>query len=102
MTKLADLNAQFMFSGGDGVSDANGKPVPERKGCGVAFDCPCGCDSRCHINFDTALDGKPFDGGRGWKRTGDNIETLTLQPSIKRMDGCGWHGWIRNGETVSC
>lgn len=36
-----------------------------------------------------------------WSREGDTIETLTLHPSIQRLDGCKWHGWIRNGEIVN-
>jgi hypothetical protein len=95
--------------GGEGVRDARtGLPVPERSGIGVSFDCPCGCGRRCAVPFANPLDGQPapegYSGGRGWNRTGDTFEALTLSPSIQRVepDGCRWHGWIRDGEVVSC
>ena len=45
------------------------------------------------------------DGEPTWQRTGDTFETLTLHPSILRSPqkgGCGWHGWVTNGEVRSC
>ena len=43
----------------------------------------------------------PVDGGprfpydhHYWERTGDTFETLKLTPSIQRVGGCGWHGFI--------
>jgi Family of unknown function (DUF6527) len=87
--KLADLNPQFLDEHGGA------------KGAGIAFDCPCGNhdeEHRCYVPFAIALDGSPVGHGeRGWKRTGDTFETLTLTPSIQRLD-CRWHGFITNGE----
>jgi len=34
-----------------------------------------------------------------------NEETKTYHPSIvhnKDLGGCGWHGWLRNGEFTEC
>ena len=76
------------------------KPAPRRKGVGILFDCPCGCSSRCYVPFKNPLDGAASLEPRGWERTGDTFETLTLAPSILRgtdRGGCGWHGYIRAG-----
>lgn len=104
--KLTDLNPQWVGAGGPGVT-RNGKPVTERHGIGLTFDCPCGCGIRGYVSF-----ANPLDGGKprlspdepSWQRTGDTFETLTLSPSIHRIPdrgGCGWHGWVRNGEVTS-
>lgn len=91
--KLADLDACFLGTHG---SDP-------RTGIGVQFECPCGCDSPIYVAFDRPLDGgPPLPGERCWTRTGDTIETLTLRPSILRIGGCGWHGWVTDGEAVTC
>jgi hypothetical protein len=97
--KFVDLNPSWVGAGGEGISDRDGNPVPERHGVAVTFDCPCGCDLRAAISFTVALDGKPWRAD-GWTRTGDTFETLTLNPSIQRFDGCRWHGFIRNGQVV--
>lgn len=88
--RLSELNPQFL--------DAH----DGRRGVGVQFDCPCGNRDEnhgCFIPFDVALDGSTgVNGERGWKRTGDTFETLTLTPSIQRLEACRWHGFITNGE----
>lgn len=59
--------------------------------CAVYFECPEGHDGCKHvIPFRPALDGSPGNwnnGGSGamWSRTGDTFETLTLSPSIRRI-----------------
>jgi hypothetical protein len=103
--RLIDLHPQFYGAGGDAITDKHGNPVPERHGLGVTFDCPCGCEHPIAIPFVNPLDGGPKHGDdprRGWQRTGDSFETLTLSPSILRMDGCGWHGWVTEGEIIKC
>ncbi len=104
--KLLDLNPSFIGSGGEGVSDKDGNPVPERHGIGVVFDCPCGCDSRCFVPFSNPLDGNPPHPSysTAWARTGETFEVLTLTPSILRVKdrgGCGWHGFITAGEIIT-
>lgn len=102
--RLSELNPRFLDAGGDGVRLADGSPAPVRTGVAVDFDCPCGCDSRCTVPFRTALDGKVYV-PEGWERTGETFETLTLKPSIlrnPRRNGCGWHGFITNGEVLTC
>lgn len=100
--RLNTLNPEFLGSGGEGVKMMDGTPVPHREGVGVQFDCPCGCTypggsrQRIFIAFDRPLDGGPPVPGIGktWIREGDTFETLKLSPSILRMEGCRWHGFI--------
>lgn len=105
--RLADLNPGWVGAGGEGIWDRNGNPVPKRDGIGVSFDCPCGaCGVRGFVAFENPLDGgPPLHGERArWQRTGETFETLTLRPSILRSHdkgGCGWHGFITNGEVRS-
>ncbi len=121
--RLIDLHPQFLDSGGDGVSEqgpdactrcagsgceachGSGReyvPAPLRTGVGILLDCPCGNhaeDHQLYVPFATAIDGSPA-AERGWQRTGETFETLTLTPSILRVrthGGCGWHGFITNG-----
>ena len=98
--KLADLHPGWVHCGGPDVHHADGSEVPRREQVGVAFDCPCGCDQRCFIPFANPPDGLgPIEPSEpGWNRTGDTFETLTLTPSILRVGGCGWHGFITGGE----
>lgn len=106
--KLVDLNPQWLGAGGEGVTRADGSPAPERHGVGVAFDCPCGNHDeyhRCYVPFANPLDGGEQLEARGWQRTGETFETLTLTPSIFRKvenGGCGWHGFITNGDVSTC
>lgn len=96
--KLTELNPRWLGHGGPCIRDAQGNPVPERHGVGISFDCPCrGACSRIGIEFENPLDGGPAPGTHTWRRDGDTFETLTLSPSIQRTEGCGWHGWVRNG-----
>jgi hypothetical protein len=98
--RLVDLKPRWVGAGGDGISSADGQPVPRRDGVGVSFDCPCGCDRRCFVAFTNPLDGgSPHisPGQPTWERTGDTFETLTLSPSLLRLDGCGWHGFVEKG-----
>jgi len=99
--KLSDLGAFILGHGGEGVSDAQGNPVPYRAGVGVAFMCPCGCRELMGIFFKNPIDGgQPVDDNDRnlWQRQGDTIENLTLTPSILRRSDCGWHGFITNGQ----
>ncbi len=99
--KLADLNPVFLSLGGSGVYASDGGPIPLTEGVGVAFDCPCGDrseDHRCYVPFAQPIGPGPYVPEKGWKRTGDTFDTLTLEPSIQRIGKCGWHGFITNGE----
>jgi len=94
-------------------------PAPERHGIGLSFLCPCAectvqrkgnSDEDFHLRVFVSM-ANPIDGGPLlepgrpiWSRTGDTFETLSLQPSIlsdKAKGGCGWHGYITNGEVTN-
>jgi len=117
MPTLIELDARFVGAGGEGVyntaPDGTLVPAPARHGVGVSFRCPCGTHprdddygtDRCMVLFNNPLDGggkfDPTPESHYWDREGDTLETLTLTPSIQRVGGCGWHGFIRNGATVN-
>jgi len=94
MIKLTNLNPNFFSASG-------------AMGAGIFFDCPCGCNQRRHVAFSNPIHGennlskdRPV-----WKRTGDKFESMTLTPSIhivKEKGGCGWHGYLTDGEFKSC
>ena len=93
-----ELNPRWLGAGGEGVSNADGTPAPERHGIAVGFDCPCGNGERVCIMLSNPLDGGPPIPKMHayWERTGDTFETLKLTPSIQRADpnGCKWHGFV--------
>lgn len=108
--RLADLDPRFVGAGGAGIT-RDGQPVPERVGVGLMCRCPCGgCDPDTNwlfVEFANPLDGgPPLDAVTPkWQRTGHTFETLTLTPSILRSrekGGCGWHGFITDGEVRTC
>ncbi len=97
--KLVDLDPSFIGSGGEGVTQADGSPSPARSGVGLSLSCPCGCSRPLYVPFANPLDGgPPLEARNGWQRTGENFDHLTLTPSIQRLDGCQWHGFITAGE----
>ena len=109
--KLTELNPSWTGHGGEGMLDKDRKPIPFRGQIGVAFDCPCGTHGeedygccRVFVAFENPPDGGPplIGGGLKWKREGDTFETMTLQPSILRKTGCGWHGFVTDGNVTTC
>ena len=125
--RLTDLHPRFIGSGGEGVrqrtdrpcaacagagcSDCHqsGKeyePAPRREGIGLMLDCPCGNLDEGHslfVPFRNPLDDGPCQYAVSWQRTGATFDTLTLTPSILRTrskGGCGWHGFITNGDVT--
>lgn len=91
-------NPRFLSNGGEGVT-MNGQPVPLREGVGLTFDCPCGSStcSPVSVCFSNPLDGGQAMPGNTWDRTGDQLESITLSPSLQRMDNCRAHFYVRNG-----
>lgn len=79
-----------------------------RAGVGYALTCPNDCDQGVHV-WDHAWDCRPnarkCTGAGCWSWTGSpEAGDLTAQPSLHVLaekGGCGWHGWLRNGEMVS-
>ncbi len=100
--RLTELDPRFSSSGGEGIKDKDGNPVPKREGVGLLCDCPkCGGNHPLFVPFANPLDGGPSTHPdiSSWKRTGDNFATMTLTPSIRRLD-CGWHGFITDGNII--
>lgn len=97
--KLLDLKPKFVGSGGEGIEDASGNPVPHRHGIGLMMNCPCGCGSKLFVPFRNPLDGLPGEPcGARWTREGEAFETMTLSPSIRRIpDKYGACGYPQNG-----
>lgn len=110
--RLTELDPRWVGAGGEGISDKDGNPVPERHGVGVSFLCPCpvcvpkrtgDADRDFHLRhfvpFTNPLDGGPpqVSAHPTWERTGDTFDTLIVRPSIlsdTAKGGCGWHGFI--------
>jgi hypothetical protein len=70
---------------------------------GISFACPCGrCGERVYVLFANPLDGGPTVEPKGWQRTGETFDDLTLRPSIAVADGCRWHGFVTAGDVTTC
>ena len=64
----------------------------------LEMDCPCRRGHRIRIFTSTIQDQPVYIDGMGcWSRKGDDLETITIEPSIGT--GC-WRGCITNGEVV--
>src|SRR5574341_2614043 len=101
--KLTELNPRWVGHGGEGIRNRDGSPVPRRERIGISFDCPCPtvCGERVYVPFENPADGGPAVSEPAWQREGETFELLTINPSIQRVGGCAWHGWVRSGEVVS-
>lgn len=108
LTRLIDAEPVWLDSGGPGITDATGAPVPRRRGVAILFACPIhGDECLVAVSVDPPLDGGPPTAGeKAWKRTGsEDFATVTLSPSIRVLGGptgCEWHGFIRNGLFEHC
>jgi hypothetical protein len=61
---------------------------------GIAFRCPCGCGYQSYLPV--AI------GERGWQWNG-SMEAPSTTPSILQSGlTCKWHGYLTDGEFVSC
>ena len=68
----------------------------DRPIAGMIYVCPCGCGRSAALHF------RPH-ASPSWEWDG-NEESPTLKPSVHDMpEGkTHWHGWLRNGEWISC
>lgn len=71
---------------------------------GVYFTCPkCPNGHGVLCWFAGRVPAELSPGPGRWTPSGTGIEDLTLTPSVHLIgEGCGWHGWVRNGTTVDC
>ena len=58
----------------------------------IIYVCPCGCGEKNSLPIATG-EKKP----QYWQWNGE-LTNVTLTPSIKRMDGCKYHGFLTKGE----
>jgi hypothetical protein len=71
---------------------------PRVKGGFLIFDCPtCTPKGDAH-GIRVPLAPAQDSHGQSWQHSG-NFPDLTLHPSVDA--GC-WHGWIRDGEMLTC
>jgi hypothetical protein len=72
---------------------------------GFICRCPCGAcddDRRLYVPLKNPLGPGPVGWReRGWLRVGEDFATLTLMPSIRRLEGCQWHGVLEGGVFVT-
>ena len=74
----------FAFTSCGGVESAH-----------LLFRCPCGCGAIGGVNL------HPCGQAPVWTWDG-NRERPTVQPSVRFLDGCRWHGFLRAGAWESC
>ena len=58
----------------------------------ITFICPCGCGQCCRLPLHTKTVPGP-----GWEWDGSR-EAPTLQPSIRDLSHCYFHGHLRGGQ----
>lgn len=88
-------DAQWLPSGGTGISDSHGNPVPVKERAALAFRCPgCGRPSAIMVDREKKND------THQWEWDG-NTDAPTLKPSINCVGCCGWHGFLTAGEFKS-
>lgn len=73
------------------LSDVNGN-----QNSALAYTCPCGCGSVGAISVNK---GNKIE--KAWVWDG-NVDKPSLTPSIQKIHGCRWHGYLTNGEFVPC
>jgi len=66
---------------------------------GMLFVCPCGCGEMGGISFDVP-EAEGLSGPK-WQWDGDE-HSPTVKPSIRKVGGCGWHGYLTAGVFVQC
>jgi Family of unknown function (DUF6527) len=65
----------------------------------LVFMCPCGCGMVSSIRVSAPPVGT--EPGPVWSWNGDKDKPTTT-PSILRLDGCKWHGFLTDGVFRSC
>lgn len=89
---LADWDARDTVPGAFDVLVEDGRRT-------FVYCCPCGCGQQ--IGLPVYLDGEPKPERTAWQWNGQ-MASPTLQPSIRRLDGCLWHGFLTAGEWQPC
>lgn len=61
--------------------------------------CPCGCGGHMHLPIYKAGEVKPAVSAWEWD---GNVDSPTLNPSIRDLSGCKFHGHLRGGYWTFC
>lgn len=61
----------------------------------ASMQCPCGCGVPYLLSLSLAR--RPR-----WSVASDWLLRPTLNPSVRRLDGCRSHFWLREGEVLWC
>lgn len=94
--RLIELNPKWISSGGEGITNSEThEPVSLIEKSAIEFDCPDKCGERRLVPIINEHN------KRGWNLVDENLETLTLTPSIQVTTGCKTHFHITNGEITS-
>ena len=113
--KLTDLEPKFVrYNTHDGIEYTNFEGITFNNAQGIWFLCPiCFMKNNGPVGTHSidvtfkdrgALDNQGSHGTNGqptrWTVTGSSFDDLTTQPSILLGGGCGWHGYITNGQVT--
>ena len=96
--KLTDLEPQLTrIAGPDRYEDV----TTLQNAQGLMFECPCGGHSVLVWFRDRGVPGSERPGPGRWQVSGSGYSDLTLSPSVHLTGaGCGWHGFVTNGEVT--
>lgn len=64
----------------------------------ILFVCPCGCGEIGNLPLNIIVDPSR---NASWDWDGDEVAP-TLKPSVQRMGGCRWHGFLTKGVWKAC
>ena len=61
----------------------------------ICLSCPCGC--RAKLQLSMGMNRRPR-----WSVKSDWLARPTIAPSIRRLDGCKCHFWLKQGQIQWC
>ncbi|WP_371924397.1 DUF6527 family protein [Pseudomonas sp. DY-1] len=61
----------------------------------ACFICPCGCGNRMQLSLNPKT--RP-----SWRLSSDWLSRPTVFPSVRQLNACRGHYWIRNGDVEWC
>jgi Family of unknown function (DUF6527) len=61
----------------------------------ACFRCPCGCGEKIALSLDK--DRRP-----SWRVSADWLRRPTIDPSVRQLDRCFSHFWIKGGQVHWC
>lgn len=100
--KLSELEPNFVSIVDPGRTYQNVEAIEHAHG--VMFTCPL-CTGHmvlCWFRDRGVPDDETPRPGR-WAASGTGLSDLTLSPSVHLSGpGCGWHGFVTNGEVTTC